>query len=74
VVLEFFAAVEFFSHNFSWNPQNKNLPFLSMYFFLIQLLVGRVQLGPLGTSATNWPLLPAPGDYENGEFGEMMMK
>jgi hypothetical protein len=29
-------------------------------------------VGPLGMSATNWPTVPAPGDYEDGEFGEMM--
>jgi hypothetical protein len=34
---------------------------------------GGVQLGPLGTSATNWPTVPAPGDYEDGEFGGMMI-
>jgi hypothetical protein len=34
---------------------------------------GGVQLGPLGRSATNWPLVPAPGDYEDGEFGGMMI-
>jgi hypothetical protein len=32
-----------------------------------------VQLGPLGTAATNWPIIPAPGDYEDGEFGEIMI-
>jgi hypothetical protein len=32
-----------------------------------------VQLGPLGTSATNWPIVPAPGDKDNGEFGGMMI-
>jgi hypothetical protein len=32
---------------------------------------GGVHLGPLGTSATNWPIVPAPGDYENGVFGGM---
>jgi hypothetical protein len=26
-------------------------------------------MGPLGTSATEWPIVPAPGDYDNGEFG-----
>jgi hypothetical protein len=31
---------------------------------------GGVQFGPLGTSATNWPIVPAPGD---GEFGGMMI-
>jgi hypothetical protein len=34
---------------------------------------GGVQLGPLGMSATDWPILLAPGDYEDGEFGGMMM-
>jgi hypothetical protein len=26
-------------------------------------------MGPLGTSATEWPIVPAPGDYNDGEFG-----
>jgi hypothetical protein len=26
-------------------------------------------MGPLGTSATEWPTVPAPGDYDDGEFG-----
>jgi hypothetical protein len=26
-------------------------------------------MGPLGTSATEWPIVPAPGDYDDGEFG-----
>jgi hypothetical protein len=26
-------------------------------------------LGPLGTSATEWPIVPATGDYDDGEFG-----
>jgi hypothetical protein len=25
------------------------------------------KLGPLGTSATEWPILPAPRDYDDGE-------
>jgi hypothetical protein len=31
------------------------------------------KLGPLGTSATEWPIVPAPGDYDDGEFGGMMI-
>jgi hypothetical protein len=31
------------------------------------------QLGLLGTSATNWPIVPAPGYCEDGEFGGMMI-
>jgi hypothetical protein len=29
------------------------------------------KLGPLGTSATEWLNVPAPGDYDDGEFGGM---
>jgi hypothetical protein len=29
------------------------------------------KLGPLGTSATEWPIVSAPGDYDDGEFGGM---
>jgi hypothetical protein len=32
---------------------------------------GGVQLGPLGTAAIDWPTVPAPGDYDDGEFGGM---
>jgi hypothetical protein len=28
-------------------------------------------MGSLGTSATEWPIVPAPGDYDDGEFGGM---
>jgi hypothetical protein len=34
---------------------------------------GGVQPGPLRMSATNWPTVPAPGDFEDGEFDRMMM-
>jgi hypothetical protein len=33
---------------------------------------GGVQLGPLGTAATNRPIGPAPGDYDDGEISGMM--
>jgi hypothetical protein len=33
---------------------------------------GGVQLGPLGTAATNRPIVPASGDYDDGEIGEMI--
>jgi hypothetical protein len=29
-------------------------------------------LDSLGTAATNRPFMPAPGDYDNGEIGEMI--
>jgi hypothetical protein len=28
-------------------------------------------LHPLGTAATNRPIMPAPGDYDDGEIGGM---
>jgi hypothetical protein len=33
---------------------------------------GGVQLGPLGTVATNRPIVPALGDYDDGEIGGMI--
>jgi hypothetical protein len=30
---------------------------------------GGVQLGPLGTSATEWPIVHAPGDCDDADFG-----
>jgi hypothetical protein len=45
-------------------------------YFLINLLIrivgGGVQLGPLGTAATNRPIVPAAGDYDDGEIGGMI--
>jgi hypothetical protein len=32
---------------------------------------GGVQLGPLDTAATNRPIVPALGDYDDGEIGGM---
>jgi hypothetical protein len=41
--------------------------------FLICILGGGVQLGSLGTTATSRPIVPAPGDYDDGAFGGMMI-
>jgi hypothetical protein len=35
----------------------------------IGIVEGGVHLGPLGTAATNRPIVPAPGDYDDGEIG-----
>jgi hypothetical protein len=42
--------------------------------FLICILGGGggIHLGPLGTAATNRPIVPAPGDYDDGEIGGMI--
>jgi hypothetical protein len=34
---------------------------------------GGVQLGPLGNAATNRPIVSAPGEYDDGEIGGMMI-
>jgi hypothetical protein len=36
---------------------------------LAWLRIVESKLGPLGTSATEWPIVPAPDDYDVGEFG-----
>jgi hypothetical protein len=42
------------------------------HFLLIRIVGGGVQMGPLGTSATERPIVPAAGDYDdNGEIGGM---
>jgi hypothetical protein len=33
---------------------------------------GGDQLGPLSTAATNRPIVPSMGDYDDGEIGGMM--
>jgi hypothetical protein len=40
--------------------------------FLIGIVGGGVQLGPLDTALTNRPIVPAPGDYSDGEIGGMI--
>jgi hypothetical protein len=30
-------------------------------------------MGPLGMSATEWPIVPSPGDYDDGGFGGMQI-
>jgi hypothetical protein len=34
---------------------------------------GGVKLGPLGSATTIRPIVPAPGDYDDGEIGGMMI-
>jgi hypothetical protein len=41
--------------------------------FLIGVVGSGVQFGPLGTTATNRPIVPVPGDYDDGEIGGMMI-
>jgi hypothetical protein len=52
---------------------SKFRPFKFQVTLLIRLVEDGVQLGPLGTAAANRPIVPAPGDYEDGEIGGMMI-
>jgi hypothetical protein len=54
-----------------WNSCNL-YSFRRIIFFLNWYIGGGVQLGPLGTTATNRPIMPAPGDYDNGVIYGMM--
>jgi hypothetical protein len=58
----------------SWAPKNKpsKKQVANRAVFFNWYRGDGVQLGPLGTSATNRPIIPAPGDYEAGEFGGMI--
>jgi hypothetical protein len=40
--------------------------------FLIGIVGGGVELGPPVTAATNRTVVPAPGDYDDGEIGGMI--
>jgi hypothetical protein len=42
-----------------------------MRYILIRIVGVESKLGPLCTSATEWPIVPALGDYDDGEFGGM---
>jgi hypothetical protein len=46
---------------------------LPALIFLICIVGGGVRLDPLVTAATNRPIVPAPGDCDDGEIGGMMI-
>jgi hypothetical protein len=53
--------------------QTDNMEIVQAYFFFeIGIAVGGIQSGPLGTAATNRHIVPAPGDYEDGDIGGMI--
>jgi hypothetical protein len=41
-------------------------------FFLVCIVGEGWNQGPLNTAATLWPIVSAPGDYDNGEIGGMI--
>jgi hypothetical protein len=44
-----------------------------MWIYTFRMVGGGIQLGPLGTAPTNRPTVPTLGDYDDGEFGGMMI-
>jgi hypothetical protein len=74
-LLAFFMS--WFCPAFWWRDSNIYLVFSVITsrptsFFLIGIVGGAVQLGPLGTAATSRPIVPAPGNYDDGEIGGMI--
>jgi hypothetical protein len=53
----------------TYNNTITQYPCFCVPFFLIGIVGSGVQLVPLGTAATNRPIVPAPGDYDDGEIG-----
>jgi hypothetical protein len=55
--------------------EQKYVPVITVYYYLLFSLFEylRVEsiLGPLCTAAMYWPIVPAPGDCEDGKFGGM---
>jgi hypothetical protein len=47
--------------------------FISEIFFLIGIVGVESKLGPLGTAATYRPIVLAPGDYDDGTFGGIII-
>jgi hypothetical protein len=62
-----------FMANKEVTPSMSPLVKLSLSLFLNWYSGGGIQFGPLGTAATNWPTVPAPGDYDDRETGGMMI-
>jgi hypothetical protein len=58
-------SIETHIHNTS--KSNYELYYCNVEFNYFSFLGwGGVRLSPLGTSATNWPIVPAPDDHECG--------
>jgi hypothetical protein len=56
---------------FVWKNVSPYLP--KVEFGWVGIVGGGVELGPLGTAATNRPVVPAPGDCDEGEISGMMI-
>jgi hypothetical protein len=49
-----------------------SVPQLFLFYFLIGIVGGGVQLRPLGTAANCSPIVSAPADYDDGGIGGIL--
>jgi hypothetical protein len=57
-----------------WNPIIRTVSrSQESALFLIGTVGDGVQMSPPGTAATNRPIVPTPGDYDDGEIGGMII-
>jgi hypothetical protein len=55
-------------HDMTWDrTQAATVGSRRLIFFNLHSGGVESKLGPLGTSAIEWPIVPAPGDYDDGE-------
>jgi hypothetical protein len=47
--------------------------FVSLVLFFTGIVGGGDHLDPIGTAVTNRPTVPAPGHYDDGEIGGIMI-
>jgi hypothetical protein len=63
----------YFNKRLSSNPRKRTVYIHDTCFFLNWYSGGGgVQLGPLGTAAISRPIVPVPGNYDDGEIGGMI--
>jgi hypothetical protein len=59
-------------HDMTWHDIEGTELKVHIPFFIIGIVGGGVQLGPLGTAATRRPIVPVLGDYDDGELVEWL--
>jgi hypothetical protein len=66
------SKVDGLAHSFCTRLNTVKIRNYITIIFLIGVVGGGVQLGSLGTAATNRLIVPAPGDNDDGETGGMI--
>jgi hypothetical protein len=74
VVTREFLKIKFFFYNLAIITSIMMIIMINNnMIFLIGTVGGGAQLGPHGPAATIRPIVPAPGDYDDGEIDGMMI-